>query len=490
MLAVLEFYLSAFGILFWIDVAIALMVVFKERKKPTSTLLWVMVILGIPGLGFIIYLIFGIDLSKSKMFQYKDEEFEIMWANSFDRIKQINSGEYDFKDKRSYDYQSLIKLLSNNSFSKYVENNKVDIFYDGISLKDDVFSEIRKAKHSVYIQSYIVSSGEYFDSLKELLIEKAQEGLDVRLLVDGMGARNLKSKDRKDLINKGVKLAVFFPPLLGPINIRLNFRNHRKIIVIDSKLGYIGGFNIGDEYINKKKRFGFWRDTHLKIMGEAVNDLTNRFFLDYRFASGDDSGRYQTFVEDLYDGLHEEYDVAMNIVTSGPDHELEQVRDGFSKMIDMAEDRIYLQTPYFIPDDGLFKSLRMAAYSGVNVKIMVPKKPDHPFVKSASRSYLGELLRYGAEIYYYEEHGFLHAKTLLIDDFVSTVGTANFDIRSFSINFEVNAFIYDYDINEKLANQFEKDIYDCEKYTYEKYKQRHLGEKFMESISRLLSPIL
>lgn len=481
-----RFDFSTLGLLFWLDLVLALFVVFKERKNPTSTMLWVMVILTFPIIGFLIYLLFGVDLSKSKMFQDKDEDSGIMYSQSLERIELINRGEYEFQDLKSYDYQPLIKLLSNSSFSKYVESNKVDIFYDGHELVNDIIDELSKAKNSIYIQSYIISSGEMFDAIKEVLIKKAKEGVEVKFLVDGMGGRKLDKKDIKELEEAGVQNAIFFPPFLGNLNVRINFRNHRKIIIIDSQIGYVGGFNIADEYISKSKKFGYWRDTHIKIEGEGVNDLTDRFYLDFKFATGIGNGRYQTYSKELSD----EYKVAMNVITSGPDHELEQIRDGFAKMIDMAENRIFIQTPYFIPDDGLLKSLRMAAYSGVDVKIMVPKKPDHPFVKSASRSYLGELLKFGAEVYYYEEHGFLHAKTMIVDNFVSTVGTANFDIRSFSLNFEVNAFMYDYGVNYDLSNQFIEDINSCEKYTYEKYSQRSIWEKAAESIARLLSPIL
>lgn len=479
-------YLQASGVLFWIDLLLALFVIFAERKKPTSTLLWVMVILALPLFGFFFYLLLGVDLSKSRMFADKDRDSALINAQSIDRINLINKGKYQYHDVKAYDYESLIKLLSNNSFSKYTEHNKVDTFYDGPTLQDDIIEELKKATNSIYIQFYIVKSGKFFDEIKKVLIKKAQEGVEVRLLVDGMGGRSLRKSDINDLKEAGVEYAVFFPTKLGIFNIRINFRNHRKIIVIDSKVGYLGGFNIGDEYINKSNRFGFWRDTHLKISGEAVNDLTDRFYLDFKFANGNGMGRYQTFCGEL----DKSHTVAMNIVTSGPDHELEQIRDGFSRMITMATNRIYIQTPYFIPDDGLQKDLRMAAYSGVDVRIMVPKKPDHPFVKSASRSYLGELLKFGAKVYYYEEHGFLHSKVMIVDNFISTVGTANFDIRSFSLNFEINAFIYDYGINHNLAQQFEKDIEECEIYTMETYLRRSIGEKGMESISRLLSPVL
>lgn len=478
-------YMGLFGTLFWIDFILAFLVILKEKRNPTSTILWVMVIMFLPIVGFLAYLIIGIDISKSKIFQSKAEDDSIKVAFAKDRIIEINQGTYEYNDPKSFEYIGLIKLLTNNSISKYTEYNKVDVITDGVDFMNDMVEEFKKAKIAIYIQFYIIKPGEFFDNIKKVLIEKAQEGVEVKILLDGMGGRNLKKDEINELKAAGIKVEIFFPPLLGNINVRVNYRNHRKIVVVDNNIGYLGGFNIGDEYISKSKKFGYWRDTHIKIKGEAVSDLVNRFYFDYKFASGEEDGRYQT--SNIF---NEDYDVAMNIISSGPDNDLEQIRDGYSKMIEMAKDRIYLQTPYFIPDEGLYKSLRMAAYSGVDLRIMVPEMPDHPFVKSASRYYLGELLRYGAKIYYYKDNGFLHAKTLLIDDFVSSVGTANFDIRSFKLNFEINAFVYDFEINKKLAQAFEKDMENCIDYNILAHMNRPLYQKFTESFSVLLSPLL
>lgn len=477
-------YINISVVIFVVNMILSAAVIFLERKNPTTTVLWVMVIMFLPIVGFIIYIIFGVDLSKTKMFKNKTTEDEFTNAYALDRIEEIIEGQYDYNDKQAYEYDSMIRLLSVGSFSKYTEFNKVEVFSDGILLADDIINEINNARNSIYIEYYIISSGVYFDRVKEALIKKAKEGVEIKLLVDGMGGRKLKRSDINEMKDAGIEYVVFFPPTLGPLNVRVNFRNHRKIIVIDSEVGYMGGFNIADEYINLDEKFGYWRDTHLKIHGEAINDLTNRFFIDYKFASGNQYGRYLSHV------INKDYNVAMNIVSSGPDHKLEQIRDGFDKMISLAKKRIYIQTPYFIPDEGLLKSLRMAAYSGTDVRIMVPRKPDHPFVKSASRSYLSELLEFGAKVYYYQNDRFLHAKTILIDDFVSSVGTANFDIRSFKLNFEINAFIYDSRINNILAKQFLDDIVHCDEYTYDEYLERSLYHKVTESLSRLLSPVL
>lgn len=477
-------YLSFSGALFWINFMISVAVIFHERKSPTSTMLWVMAIMYLPIVGVLLYLILGVDISKSETFDNKRKYDELLKAHAIETVKEINEGKYKYHDLKSYEYEGLIKLLSNNNLSKYTEENDVQIITDGKEFQKDLLEEFQKAKYAIFFEFYIIKSGEFLDSILDCLIQKAKEGVQVKILVDGMGGRNLKKKDIEKMKAAGIEFAVFFPPTLGLFNIRLNFRNHRKIVVVDNELGYIGGFNIGDEYLGKSKKFGYWRDTHLKIRGEAVNDLTNRFYADYKFASGKSDGRFQTLV------FHKRGDVAAHIVTSGPDHTIEMIRDGFSKLIESAKKRIYIQTPYFIPDEGLFKSLRMAAYSGIDVRIMVPAKPDHPFVKSASRSYLGDLTNFGAKVYYYKDEGFLHAKTILVDDFLSTVGTANFDIRSFKLNFEINAFIYDYGVNTKLAENFEEDMKKSELYTFELHQKRAWNKRFMESIARLLSPIL
>lgn len=475
-----------FGILWWIGLVIIIGILFGQRKSPESTLIWATLILVLPGIGILLYLLIGVDLSKTRMFRQKDKDEKAFYQRAIKRTEKINSGEYIYNDLESYKYEPLIKTVINNGYTEYTEKNSVDLFFEGNDLLEALLEDINNAKHSIFIQSYIISSGYHLDKVSEALIKKAKEGLDVRILVDGLGGRKFKKKDRERLIENGIKIAVFFPPFLKYFTLRINFRNHRKIYIIDNKIGYVGGFNIGDEYLNRDPEKGFWRDTHARIVGESINDLINRFYLDYKFATGDSAGAYQTYVEELDDNQN----VAVSIVSSGPESELEQIRDGFQKMINLAKHRIYIQTPYFVPDDGLMKSLIMACYSGVDVRIMVPKKPDHPFVVSASRSYLGQLLEHGAKVYYYKNEGFLHSKMILVDDYITTVGTTNFDVRSFGLNFEVNAFIFDFEVNHENARQFDEDILNCEKYTFIDYKNRPTIKRISESISRLLSPLL
>lgn len=230
-----------------------------------------------------------------------------------------------------------------------------------------------------------------------------------------------------------------FPSRLRPINLRLNYRNHRKLVIIDGETGYVGGFNVGDEYLGLNPKFGYWRDTHLRLQGTAVHAIQTRFILDWNQASHHHT---LTYVPNHFPECEPKGNVGMQIVTSGPDSEWEQIKNGYIKMISTAKRSILIQTPYFIPDSSLLDALRIACLSGIDVKIMIPNKPDHAFVYWATLSYIGDLLKAGASVYIYD-NGFIHAKTIVVDDETASVGTANIDVRSFRLNFEVNAFIYD-----------------------------------------------
>jgi cardiolipin synthase len=300
-----------------------------------------------------------------------------------------------------------------------------------------------------------------------------------------MGGRWLKKDTKKRITDAGGKVSVFLPPFVPFISVRINYRNHRKICIIDGREAYVGGFNIGNEYLGLSKKFGNWRDTHIRIQGSAVSSLQWRFYLDWKFASGEDLKICQSY-------LHEELEqsnVGIQIVSSGPDSKWPNIKDGYMKMISNAREKIYIETPYFIPDDSILEALRIAGLSGLDVRVMVPNKPDHLFVYWASLSYIGELLEAGVKFYHYGD-GFLHSKVIIVDDFISTVGTANLDIRSFMLNFEVNAFIYDEEVNRKLSQKFVSDIDLCRQITLEDYNKRSKVVKIKESISRLLSPIL
>ena len=353
---------------------------------------------------------------------------------------------------------------------------------------------MKNAKKYINIQFYIFRDDEIGNEIIDILIDKAKKGVEVRLLYDAVGSKLFSDKSIHKLKKAGVKVGVFFPSFMKIINFNLNYRNHRKIVVIDDKIGFIGGNNVGDEYLGKSPKFGYWRDTHLKITGDAVHDLNIRFILDWRYTTKEDLVLNKYFNNEENVNLNSyklDGDIGVQIVSSGPDiSELDEIKYGYIKMIQKAKEYIYIQTPYFILDRTLTDTLKIACFSGVDVRIMIPSKPDHPFVYWASSSYAGELLKYGAKLYNYDHNAFLHAKTVVVDDCVCSIGTANFDIRSFELNFEINAFMYSSKIAKQQRKIFENDILKSKEITLDMYNSRSRYVRVKESISRLLSPIL
>jgi len=273
------------------------------------------------------------------------------------------------------------------------------------------------------------------------------------------------------------------------LDLRGNYRNHRKIVVIDGVTGFVGGFNIGNEYLGLEKKMGYWRDTHLKIVGSAAYELQHRFLLDWRASSNEELLIDDTKLNHYFPTISQKSGAGIQIVSSGPDNINQQIKQGFLRMINTAEDYILIQSPYFVPDESILEALKIALLSGIDVRIMIPNKPDHIFIYWVTLAYVGELIEYGAKIFIYE-NGFLHAKTIVVDDSVCSVGSCNFDIRSFRLNFETNAFIYDRKVAIHLKNIFVEDIKKCTYYNKELYRNRSRRVKIKESISRLFSPLL
>lgn len=476
--------------LLYINLFLSVLIVFFQRRDPKAVWTWLLVLYFIPIFGFALYLVLCQDFRKSRMFRVKEIE---------DRLRYSVESQEDFLMKRhgtertsmEREYEDLMLFNLEASGAVLSADNEVEIFTDGVKKFEDLKEEMRKARHYIHIQYYIIKNDELFQSMIPILIEKAKEGVEVRILYDGMGGRFMPERVWKQLQEAGIRTGEFFPPILGRLQLRVNYRNHRKIVVIDGNVGYVGGFNIGKEYISKDPRFGYWRDTHLKIRGSAVYSLQIRFALDWNYTTHEN-----LFKESRYFGGEEAREpdgvsprVGIQIIASGPDTSVRQIRDNYLQLFHKAKERIYIQTPYFVPDDAVLSALQIAARSGVDVRLMIPCKPDHPFVYWATYSYVGDLLAAGARCYTYE-NGFLHAKGVTVDGLVSCYGTANMDIRSFELNFEVNATIYDPETTRKLETLFEKDLEHCLEITPQRYSQRNLWIRFREQCSRLLSPLL
>ena len=459
----------------------SLSLIFIERKNPTTTWAWLLILLILPGFGFIIYLMFGQNLSRQRIFKekiIKDRKQKKFFNEKYNYNENSHDGGERFSDLRRMNYKS--------SGSKYTTNNSVKVYINGEYKFKQLIEDIQNAKSYIHMEYYIFRSDNLGKKIIKELTKKLNEGLEVRLLVDAMGSRSLIKKHLKEYLRAGGKFSIFFPGILPHINTRINYRNHRKIVVIDGKYGYVGGFNVGDEYINRDKEFGFWRDTHVRIQGDAVDDLNERFLLDWCHASGEQIIQYSKYVNEKDDNIG---DVGIQIITSGPDHKEEYIRNSYIKLINNAKRNVYLETPYLVPDEPILEALKISALSGVDVRIILPGKPDHFFMPWVASSYIGELLEAGVKIYHYNT-GFIHSKTIVVDSLATSIGTANLDIRSFKLNFEVNALIYDDRIAKEYEKEVFKDIKNSTEINLEIYNNRSISLKIKESLVRLLSPIL
>ncbi|THE13107.1 cardiolipin synthase [Bacillus timonensis] len=475
------------GLVMVLNIVFAVVVIFRERRDASSTWAWLLVLFFIPVAGFILYLLLGRNLTRDHLFQWDDLKKSGIEEVLEKQKELLRTQKFLFNNPITQDNQDLIYMNLVNANALFTKNNAVEVFTDGQEKYRRLFEDIEAAKESIHLQYYIIKNDNLGRKLMEHLTRKVKEGVTVRVLYDELGSRTLTKRFFKEFREAGGLVEVFFPSKLRFINLRMNFRNHRKLVIIDGKVGYVGGFNVGDEYLGLNTRFGYWRDTHLRIRGTAVDTMQVRFILDWNQASRDFDIMYdpELFpIENVRLG-----NVGIQIVTSGPDTDFEQIKNAYIKMLYSAKKSIYMQTPYFIPDKSLLDAIRVACLSGVEVNIMIPDKPDHPFVYWATLSHIGELLPVGANVYIYS-NGFIHSKTLVVDEEISSVGTANIDVRSLRLNFEVNAFLYDENISKELTAIFKEDIKRSKLLTWEEYVKRGSNIKFKESISRLLSPIL
>ncbi|MBF0780686.1 MULTISPECIES: cardiolipin synthase [unclassified Granulicatella] len=471
-----------------IHITLALVVVFRDTRDVSSTWAWLIVLIFLPVAGLIIYLFFGKKISKDNIFDLKNQERLGLKISSDEQQELLKNGSLGSKHNRSE--HEMISLFLNSEDALYTQYNTVDIIIDGTKKFNALIQDIQQAKHHIHLQYYIFHSDDLGKRVVRELAEKAKQGVEVLVLYDAWGNNTLKPNFFKKLTKAGGKAMPFFGSPIPIINLRMNYRNHRKIVVIDGKIGYIGGFNIGDEYIGLGK-LGYWRDTHLRIQGEAVHSLQTRFFVDWNATAAEkDQRSYQMayFPEVKHLSLNGEH-VAMQIVSSGPDEDWEHIKLGYVKMISLAKESIYIQTPYFIPDESVMDALRIAIRSGIQVYIMIPDRPDHMVVYRATEYYAKILQSLGANVYLYEK-GFIHSKVVIIDSQISSVGTANFDYRSFRLNFEVSAFLYNETIAKELESYFWIDVSHSLKADENYFKQQSKWRKCKQAIARLFSPIL
>ena len=473
-----------------VDIGACVTLLFLERRNPQVVAGWLLLILFLPIVGFVVYLFFGRHLYGEHIFSKKtkaDEEITGVARKQYQDILDKNLRLPPEIER----FDSTMALLLNQDNAAYSDNNAVDVYIHGED-KFAAFKEaIRSAQHHIHMEYYILRGDQLGREIIDLLAERAAAGVEVRVLFDAVGVQKVKRDFFANLREAGGRVEIFFPLKIPFLNTRINFRNHRKILVVDGKVGFIGGFNIGDEYLGKGP-LGYWRDTHLRLHGGAVSGLQTRFIMDWNYAVPaapvivDGNSPYYP-IDDL---KHAYGTSGVQIASSGPDSAGRAIYAGFVSLIGHARKSIYIHSPYFIPDETIFTALLMAIRSGIDVRIVIPCKPDHPFVYWASYSYLGDLIRAGAKGYTYD-NGFIHSKTAIIDGVASAIGTANWDIRSFKLNFETDAFVYDESFGQKMDEIMLREMEEkCTLVTVEMYNNRPKWIKFKEGICRLVSPLL
>ncbi|MBP1993092.1 cardiolipin synthase [Paenibacillus eucommiae] len=468
-----------------INLLFAIPIIFLERRNIGVTWAWLILLLLLPVVGFLLYIILGQNLARQKVYKIKPKTQRYVREMIIGQAGKFKRGSIKFRDANVQKHQSLVYMNLVSSYSLLTQNNDVDIFTDGKKKFDALLESITEAVDHIHMLYYKIGNDKLGKLVLSALTQKAKEGVTVRISYDAIGSQGVSKALFQELQAAGGKVYPFFPSKIPFLNLRVNYRNHRKIVIIDGAVGFIGGFNIGDEYLGEDPVIGLWRDTHLKIKGDAVHRLQMQFILDWSLASGE----FIPFDPPFFPEIDSDGMTSMQIVASGPDSDKMQIRDGYVKMIFEANTSVFIQTPYFIPDDSILNALKIAAASGIDVRIMIPRKADHALVQLATYSYIGELLRAGVKCYLYEK-GFLHAKTIMIDAEVASVGTANLDYRSLMLNFEINAFLYDPNEAAELEAIFEKDMESSTQLTWEGYQRRSIFLRLSESMARLFSPIL
>ncbi|MDO9522658.1 MAG: cardiolipin synthase [Methanocorpusculum sp.] len=478
-------------IIILLDIGACITVIFLERRSPQAALTWILVMFFLPFLGLVLYLFFGRHLYGSHIFSKKTKADLMLASQAEEQFRKITENALELTPNLSR-FDSTIALLLSLDNAVLTRNNEITLYTDG-EMKFEAFKEaILEAKHHIHLEYFIIRDDELGNLVVDLLTQKAAEGIEVRAIFDAAGTFSVKKEFFTQLKKAGGDVRIFFPLKISFLNTRLNFRNHRKILVVDGTTGFIGGFNIGDEYLGKGP-MGYWRDTHVRLHGKAVAALQTRFIMDWNYAAQDAQISVEDWESPYYpkEGFRDVTGHSyIQIASSGPDSAEKAIYSGYMSLIGHAKESIYIQTPYFIPDDPMLTGLLLAARSGVDVRIMIPCKPDHPLVYWANHSYLGDLLAAGVRGYAYND-GFIHSKAGVFDGVATTIGTANWDIRSFKLNFETNAFIYDLEFGKKMNQIFLSELEtNCTEITLEEYKERSLNVKIKEGISRLFSPIL
>lgn len=478
--------LKILSTIFAVTIVLMIIVLVLENENPVQTLAWILVLIYIPVVGFIFYLFFGRNWRKERLFSRKGLEdalnLDELWL----------PGDDCSTDGLSPLAKRIISLLKSNSKAILTCHNQVQIYAETDEAMACILENIAEAKDHVHLEYFSVANDETGQRFKEALIRKVKEGVQVRFIYDDVGCWKLGRKYKKELREAGVEFEPFMPAWIPLLNSRANYRNHRKIVIVDGHIAYLGGLNIGNKYMSKDKYYGYWRDNVLRIHGEGAISLQALFLVDWYFVTKqnlftkDGASRYLRLPPEEVKLLE---DIHMQIVASGPDTDHASIMQAYFFAISNAQRSIRITSPYLILNESLLMALKTAALSGVKIDIIVPGKADHHIVWYGSRSYFKELLEVGINIYDYKA-GFLHAKIMIVDEEILSIGTANMDLRSFNHNFEATAMIYHPPTVAQAMEAFNEDLGRSEQITLEQIKNKNIFVRSMESICRLFSPLL
>lgn len=482
----MDWFSICFIVVVCINFLLMISMVFLEKRKPENIIAWLTALTFLPIIGFLFYIVFGSGLSVRTRRMIKKKR--ISERDIIRNINGIQTLEEAKVDGILKDDQELVSLCY--SYGSYpLPGNDIKIYTNGSDKLADLKKDLLNAKKSINIEYYIFANDKTGNDIMKILCQKASEGVDVKLIYDSIGSRKAPRRFFKKLEDAGGQVGEFFPPFMHIrlINLKLNYRNHRKVVVVDGKIGYTGGINIRNDHLGLDKKLKPWRDTHIRVEGAGVYALQNIFLDDWRYCKNDNTPLRLYLENGYFPSPTIKGNATTQLVTSGPDSAVPKILEAYVKMITNAKKRVYIQTPYFIPDDVFISALRIAVKSGIDVRIMVPKIPDKKTVYLATLSYLKEVAELGIKIYLY--NGFLHSKTLLVDDNKLSIGTCNTDNRSFRLNFEDTVIIYSKELNEQHRDIFEDDIKHSQQVDLNYFKKKRWLTKILQAIMHLFSAI-
>lgn len=469
---------------FLIVLAVCLRIIFYTNT-PSKALAYLLLVISFPIVGIIFYLSVGLNYRKRKLYQKKIEIDEKAFPELEQKISAYSQGVLNRLREALGHYYPLANLFTGRSLIS--DNNEVRAFINGEEKFPDVLECLRAATHHIHIEYYIYENDAIGNEIADILMNKAREGLEVRFIYDDFGSSSIRRKLVKKLRAAGVEAYPFYKINLIQFANRINYRNHRKIIVVDGRTGYVGGINVSDKYINSSENKLFWRDTHLKITGTSVSNLQFIFLTDWNFCSRQNIGFATSYFPPPVDERFGNQ--LVQIIPSGPDSDYPSTMYSLIQILLLANSKLLITTPYFIPDKSFLDAIKIAALTGVEIKLLVPGVSDSFIVNVTSQSYYEELLEAGVRIFRYQK-GFVHAKTVVCDDKIAVVGTVNLDNRSFDLNFEINAVVYDENTAFVLSKQFEVDLKDSEEVLLEKWVLRPRYMRLIEKIFRLFSSLM